>query len=261
MYITIQTIKAKYQPDLRGILHLGAHVGEEARDYAEAGCERVIWVEGNPALIDELKSNIAAYPGNRVYNILVSDEDRSKVVFNITEFSQSSSILELGVTKEIHNTKVIERKELTARRIDSFFREDHVDMSQYNFLNIDLQGYELTALKSMGDLLDNIDWIYTEVNSRHLYKKCTLMDELDRFLLNKGYKRVELYMTSWRWGDALYKRQKIGALEYAATSMSILGWSLKNRVLGRALDQLPKVRGFLGKVKRRLLKGSNISKV
>src|ERR1700733_11180658 len=217
MYISIQDIKAKYQPDLKGILHFGAHLGEEAKDYADVGCEQVIWIEGNPSLIDELRSNLSAYPKNLVYNILISDKDHSKVIFNITEFSQSSSILELGVTEEIHNTKVIERRELVARRIDSFFAEKSVDIRQYNFLNIDLQGFELVALKSMGKLLDHIDWIYTEVNSRRLYKKCVLLDELDLFLLNKGFKRVELYMTGWRWGDALYRRQKIGAGKYTGT--------------------------------------------
>jgi FkbM family methyltransferase len=253
MYITIQEIKSKYQPDLKGILHLGAHLGEEAKDYSAVGCERVIWMEGNPSLIAELRANLSAYSNNVVYNVLISDQDNSKVVFNITEFSQSSSILELGITKEIHNTKVIERRELTARRIDKFFAENHVDMRQYNFLNIDLQGYELTAIKSMGALLDNIDWIYTEVNSRHLYKKCTLMDELDLFLLKKGFRRVELYMTDWKWGDALYKREKIGAMQYAGKTFGILGWSLKNRVFGTLIDQAPKLRHFLGKIKRRML--------
>ena len=253
MYITIQDIKSRYQPDLKGIIHLGAHLGEEAKDYSEVGCKKVIWMEGNPALIPELKSNISIYPQNMVFNVLISDKDNSKVVFNITEFSQSSSILELGITTEIHNTKIIERKELTARRIDTFLAETNVDTKQYNFLNIDLQGYELTAIKSMGAILDNIDWIYTEVNSRHLYKKCTLMDELDLFLLKKGFKRVELYMTDWKWGDALYKREKIGALEYAGKNLGILGWSLKNRVFGTLIDQAPKLRHFLGKMKRRML--------
>ncbi len=253
MYISVQTIKAKYNADLKGIVHLGAHLGEEAKDYAEVGCDRVIWVEGNPSLINELKSNISVYPHNQVFNVLISDKDHSKVVFNITEFSQSSSILELGITTEIHNTKVIERKELTARRIDSFFAEQAVNMQQYNFLNIDLQGIELIALKSMGPLLDNIDWVYTEVNSRPLYKKCVLLDELDLFLLKKGFKRVELYMTGWKWGDALYRRQPIGAAEYFGNYVSIVGWSIKNRVFGKWIDQLPKIRMFLGKVKRRIL--------
>jgi FkbM family methyltransferase len=257
MYISIQDIKSKYQTNLKGIVHLGAHLGEEAKDYAEVGCERVIWVEGNPALIEELKSNISRYPGNVVYNILIADKDRSTVTFNITEFSQSSSILELGITREIHDTKVIEKRELVARRIDAFFGENQIDMSQYNFLNIDLQGYELIALKSMGELLGNIDWIYTEVNSRSLYKNCALLDDLDFFLLKKGFKRVELHMTGWRWGDALYTRQKLGPVKYAGTYLGILGWSVRNRVFGKWTDQLPKVRAFLGKIKRRVLKRAN----
>jgi FkbM family methyltransferase len=253
MYITIQDIVAKYKFDLNGVIHLGAHLGEESKDYAAAGCDKVIWIEGNPSLIDDLKSNLAKYPDNTVFNILISDKDNTEVIFNITEFSQSSSILELGITKEIHNTKVIERKMLKARRIDSFFTESKVDIRPYNFLNIDLQGYELTALKSMGDMLDNIEWVYTEVNDRPLYKKCTLMDELDLFLLKKGFRRVELYMTGWHWGDALYQRRKIGALEYAGATLGILGWSIRNRILGSLTDRLKKSRMFLGKIKRRIL--------
>src|ERR1700728_2247390 len=108
MYITIQSIKSRYRPDLKGILHFGAHLAEEAKDYAEVGCRRVIWIEGNPSLIEPLKANVSGYDQNRVYNVLISDKDKSKVIFNITEFSQSSSVLELGITKEVHDTKVIE---------------------------------------------------------------------------------------------------------------------------------------------------------
>jgi FkbM family methyltransferase len=252
MYITMQDIKSRYQADLKGVLHLGAHLGEEAKDYSAVNCPRVIWIEGNPALIGELKANVSVYPDNAVFNVLISDKDKSKVIFNITEFSQSSSILDLGITKQVHDTKVIERKELTARRIDAFFDENNIDMKGYNFLNIDLQGYELTALKSMGQLLDNIDWVYTEVNSRRLYKHCALLDDLDLFLLKKGFKRVELYMTGWHWGDALYKRERISTAKYVSTYMGIVGWSLRNRVFGRVIDRMKKGRIFLGKIRRQL---------
>jgi len=252
MYISIQTIRSKYNADLKGIVHLGAHLGEEANDYSEVGCNRVIWIEGNPALVGELRANVSAYPGNEVYNFLISDQDRSRVVFNITEFSQSSSILEPGTTKEMHNTKVVEQKELEARRIDTFFTENDIDMSQYNFLNMDLQGYELVALKSMGKLLDHIDWVYAEVNSRRLYKKCALMDEFDLYLLKRGFKRVELLMTGWKWGDALYRRQKIGPVAYLITLSGIGVWSLRNRVFGPTTDALKKLRFYLGKKRRQI---------
>jgi FkbM family methyltransferase len=248
MYITIQDIKSKYKPDLKGILHFGAHLAEEVKDYAEVGCKRVIWVEGNPALIDALRANVSGYEQNKVYSVLISDKDKTKVIFNITEFSQSSSILDLGITKEVHDTRIIERKELVARRMDAFLSENGVDMDQYNFLNIDLQGYELTAIKSMGKLLDKIDWVYTEVNRRHVYKKCVLLDELDLFLLNKGFRRVEICMTGWHWGDALYQRKKIGALEYMTTCLKIGVWSVRNRIFGRLSDRIKKDGAFTPKL-------------
>ena len=213
MYIKIQEIKSTYQPNIKGILHIGAHLGEEAEDYHEAGYDNVIWIEGNPTLLDELTINVAPYPKNKVFNLLVSDKDNEAVTFNVTEFSQSSSILDLGITKEIHSTNIIERVPLTAHRLDSFFITNNLSIDQYNFVNVDLQGYELVALKSMGVLINKIDWVYTEVNVKALYKNCALLYQMDSFLLSKGFVRVQIYMTIHFWGDALYKRKQMGSLE------------------------------------------------
>ena len=53
MYIKIKEIKSRYSPNIKGILHLGAHHGEEAQEYYEAGYEQVIWIEGNPDLMPQ----------------------------------------------------------------------------------------------------------------------------------------------------------------------------------------------------------------
>ena len=70
----------------------------------------------------------------------------------------------------------------------------------FNFLNLDIQGAELKALKSMGDYLNNVDYIYTEVNSDYVYEDCALITELDDYLSQFNLKRVE---TKWcghfRW--------------------------------------------------------------
>ena len=75
----------------------------------------------------------------------------------------------------------------------------------YNFLNLDIQGAELKALKGMEEYLDKVDYIYTEVNEDYVYKGCALVSELDEFLGKYGFTRVE---TSWagncKWGDAFY---------------------------------------------------------
>jgi hypothetical protein len=75
----------------------------------------------------------------------------------------------------------------------------------YNFINLDIQGAELKALKGMEEYLPNIDYIYTEVNNDQVYKGCNVVTEIDEYLKTFGFHRVE---TSWcenyRWGDAFY---------------------------------------------------------
>ena len=77
----------------------------------------------------------------------------------------------------------------------------------YNFLNLDIQGAELKALKGMEEYLNNVDYIYTEVNSDYVYKGCALIGELDQYLIQFGLHRVETKWTDYKWGDAFYIRK------------------------------------------------------
>ena len=80
----------------------------------------------------------------------------------------------------------------------------------FNFINLDIQGVELKALKSMEEYLNHIDYIYTEVNSDYVYENCSLVTEIDDYLNKFGFIRVE---TSWwsdcKWGDAFYIRSNV----------------------------------------------------
>jgi hypothetical protein len=65
----------------------------------------------------------------------------------------------------------------------------------------------------MGQLLNSIDWVYTEVNVKHLYKNCALLYQVDAFLLKKDFIRVQTYMTTHFWGDALYRKKRMNQVE------------------------------------------------
>jgi hypothetical protein len=86
-------------------------------------------------------------------------------------------------------------------RLDKFCQNK---MEGINFVNLDIQGAELMALRGMGNLLDNVDYIYLEVNLIHVYKGGTRLHQLDYFLGKKGFLRVEMKMTKAHWGDAFY---------------------------------------------------------
>jgi hypothetical protein len=121
---------------------------------------------------------------------------------------QSSSILELGTHQIYHpNVHYVKDEEISLIRLDEFFeRGDYgrFNILNYNFLNIDVQGVELNVIKSLGLLIHNIDYIYTEVNEEYLYKDCCLIEDIDSYLKPFGFVRECTKITSHRGGDALY---------------------------------------------------------
>ena len=87
---------------------------------------------------------------------------------------------------------------------------DNYDIGNCNMINIDVQGYELEVFKGAKKTLKKIDYIYCEVNRDEVYEGNAMVGELDEFLGEYGFERVE---TKWpesyyTWGDALYIKKK-----------------------------------------------------
>jgi hypothetical protein len=77
----------------------------------------------------------------------------------------------------------------------------------YNFLNIDVQGYELEALKGSAETLKYIDYIYCEVNRESLYENNAMVEDIDKFLLAFNFKRVDTDWFCGTWGEAFYIKE------------------------------------------------------
>jgi Methyltransferase FkbM domain len=77
----------------------------------------------------------------------------------------------------------------------------------YNFLTIDVQGYELEVLKGSRETLTNIPGIFTEVNRDELYSNCVRVEQLDELLKNFDLTRVETNWEGGTWGDAFYLKK------------------------------------------------------
>ena len=73
------------------------------------------------------------------------------------------------------------------------------------FLNADLQGSELQAFKGMGELINKFKWVYSEVNFKECYIGGALVWDVDEYLSNFGFTRVETgQIVGETWTDALY---------------------------------------------------------
>tara|TARA_A100001015_G_C15029662_1_gene732490 strand:+ start:1558 stop:2190 length:633 start_codon:yes stop_codon:yes gene_type:complete len=204
MLITLDKLNVKYNLNINGILHIGAHLCEELKMYKKHGINesKIIWIEANPKLVKHNKKN-----NNNliIKNFVCCDKNEGYTKLNISNNSQSSSILELGTHKTIYpGIKYIGSVEVKNNRIDTMYKEDNIPENFANFLNIDIQGSELLALKGMGDLLNNFDYALLEVNKEYVYKNCALIEEIDNYLSKFNLIRVETKFIKNKWGDAFY---------------------------------------------------------
>ena len=203
MLIPLHDLVRKYNIQFKGILHVGAHECEELADYERyISRNKILWVEALPGKVSLCKER---YPNVLIENAIVSDviED---VVFKVSNNGQSSSILDFGLHSHYHpSVHYITAFNGTTTLLKSILPKYDI---AYNFLNFDIQGAELKALKGMEEYLPNVDYLYTEVNSDYVYKECALICELDEYLMTFGLHRVETKWTDCKWGDAFYMRRK-----------------------------------------------------
>ena len=202
MLITIQQLVKQFNLQISGILHIGAHECEELNDYERyLPRTQILWVEALPGKVEFCKNK---YPNLLIENAVVSDTVET-VRFNVSNNGQSSSMLDFGLHSQFHpQVHYVTCFETETKLLKDIICNYNI---QYNFLNLDIQGAELKALKGMEEYLLTVDYIYTEVNSDYVYVGCALITELDDYLLKFGLHRVETKWTDCKWGDAFYIRK------------------------------------------------------
>ena len=216
MLITIAELKARFNIKIQGILHIGAHNCEELGDYISTGVNlsNIYWIEALPRLVEK---NKRISPHLNIYQAVIYDEDNKEIEFNITNCDgdvnnlQSSSILEFGSHKTSHpQVKLVDKVKMKTSRMDSVIVKNAINMKDVNFINLDIQGVELRALKSMESYLNNVDYIYTEVNTEEVYKNCDQMSDLTEYLDKHNFRLADARIyKQFGWGDAFYIKNGI----------------------------------------------------
>lgn len=196
------------------IYHIGAHEGEEASIYAQNLVSHVIWFEANISLVEKLKKNIDAYKMSQNIVPCALYDKNTSIDFHITNNGQSSSLYQLHRHAKYYPNIVVNKTErIKTYRLDTLIDRDPkiLPWSDFQFLNIDTQGAELSILKGLGGYIDMdpLKGIYLEINSEPLYENIPLVGEIDDYLASHGFYRV---LTKWYsdhgWGDGFYLKSR-----------------------------------------------------
>lgn len=195
-----------FQP--KGVLHVGAHKGQELPTYRANKISPVVFVEANPDLAAALREKTAG--DDDIYLVEGAASDSAgKATFNITSMDQSSSLLPLAKHSEMYPKIVVEKRiEVRTLTLDAAMTETGLDFEAINMLTMDIQGAELMALRGATRILKNIEAIQTEINYDELYDGCPHISDLDAFLEPHGFLRIKTVTPYDKdWGDAVYVKK------------------------------------------------------
>ncbi|CAN1484506.1 fkbM_fam, methyltransferase, FkbM family [Candidatus Nanopelagicaceae bacterium] len=205
MLISINELVNDWNVNPESVLHVGAHEGEESTEYERHNWTPVIWIEAQPKLVQQLREKLNPV-NHTVIEAAVFNVDDIELEFKISSNSQSSSLLNFGThSRDYPEITFVEKLKVKTSRLDTILESGNIP----EFINLDIQGVELPALESLGDLINKVRFIYTEVNRIGVYEGCSLIGEIDDFLNSHGFKKLT---SRWHylegWGDALYVRKE-----------------------------------------------------
>lgn len=214
MIFDLNAIQNASNTKITGSIHIGAFVGEELEQYRGLGLFNTMLFEPQKKLyeivrgrciLDEVVFNVAL--GSRRQTVEMFISDRAGGVEHGA--GASSSILEPKKHLSEHpEVSFPEKETVEVHRFDDFAKGLNLNLANYNLLNIDVQGYELEVLMGAEKLLPQIEIIIVEVNRDEMYAGCPMIEDIDLFLAEHGFKREHTSWQSPSWGDALYIKNK-----------------------------------------------------
>lgn len=207
MLIDLSKIYKKYKLNITNLVHIGVNNGLEVDTYRELFPNSKIYlIEPQKEQFNKLVKRFEKDKSIILYNTALGNEI-GKSEMNISPTHKgSASLLEPTLHKTIFPE--VEFQNTESVNLDKY---ENLNLKNVNFLNIDVQGYELNVLKGAGKKLQAIDFIMIEVSLKALYRDSALLDDIDSYL--NQYDFIRLITVFWDseciWGDAFYIKKNL----------------------------------------------------
>lgn len=186
----------------KGIVHVGLW------DFLESGCytrlvgNKVIGVEANPHVYETMSKPVCDKWGMKCFNEFLYREDDAVKNFYFADYGSSF----YPGQPEWNKTQSIKVKTKT---LSTLIDENHIDMNEYDFLNIDVEGAELDVLIGFEKHLEYINVIDLETSLDDRCKSGASHEVLVSWLSERGFDLKEMSSSYERegWGDSVFVRR------------------------------------------------------
>ena len=176
--------------DVTGVIHVGAHTGQERDIYGELP---VVWIEALEPIYSVLCEQIADKPNQRAYRYLVADGKTHR--FGLASNSgQSSSIYDFAGHKKLWpEVGYIASTEMQSKTLRDIIDFHGIDLNIHDALILDVQGAELLVLQGAGDYLSCFRWVMAEAADFEAYAGGCQLQDLDEHMARHGFVRDKLF--------------------------------------------------------------------
>lgn len=193
--------------NVKGVIHVGAHYAEEQPVYDAIGSKSTLWIEANNELVQKIANQFNERIDVNVIEAVISGR-KGEAVFQIHNDTHTSSILDMDFIAESHpELEVVKKVVVETTSLDELFDDYRIDIKQFNFLTLDIQGVEYEALLGFTEGLKHIDYVYVEVETKNLYVGGMNYDKIKKFMEQNGFELVTEHIRHWFWGDCLFARK------------------------------------------------------
>ncbi|NQU45014.1 FkbM family methyltransferase [bacterium] len=190
------------------IVDVGANKGRTIRRFLQLFPDATIFAfEPQPDLADDLRAAFADTKRVEVRQMAVGSRV-GEIEFQVLRHASSSSALppsQHNIRYHPGDMDVVEKIRVQQTTLDSALDVERVDI-----LKLDIQGFELEALRGATQILKKTNLLMTEIEFLPLYEEQGLFADVDTFLRGQGFRLFNLYdlftqedgqLTA---GDALY---------------------------------------------------------
>jgi len=155
----------------------------------------------------------------KIYNYGIGDKE-GLFDFNESHESQSSTLVKINYKSNYFKRKqkllkffskeknLFFTTKINIKSLDNFLKENKIDYVE--ILKIDTEGYDFNVIKSLGDRINCINYIYFEHHFHDMLNKDYTYMEIHNFLVNNGFKKTfKSKMFYRKTFEYIYKNTKI----------------------------------------------------
>lgn len=169
---------------IKGIIQVGANNGNEVEVFLKY-TKNIILIEPLPGLYRQLKEK---FPDLTILPYALGLENDKKKFYVADNGGASSSLLKpMSHTTIYPDVKFIDEIEVDVRRFDSILEEHNIQLSDFNVLFTDAQGYDLECIQSFGHKIKFMDLIISEYINTDYYENNKSLNDINQYLTDNNF--------------------------------------------------------------------------